>query len=212
MQNEAPPSDSSKDVLAGKRVHEHHYVHISAISTLASDQQANIAEAAAFAKLSPKCDFHVVKLHRDGEELSLLSYPAFFDDPFPTLACSWRVSLSRKTVVFRNYAESRNPPILHRKELLLPPCNPQIAEFSLITESAQTLGLFDEPNKIGFREHWYRLIAERGYELVGNEFVPLANATASQSDTASETAASVQRHRTALRRRAELQLVRLCPQ
>ncbi|MEI7682206.1 MAG: DNA phosphorothioation-associated putative methyltransferase [Betaproteobacteria bacterium] len=200
MQDETQLSGLLTGTSTGKRVHEHNYVHISAIPTLSPDQQSNISQAAEFAKLKPESDFNVVKLHRDGDELSLLCYPTFFDDPFPTLARSWRLSLSRRALVFRNYEDSRNPPILHRKELLLPPADPRIPGFSSITQSAESLGLFDEPNRIGFREHWYRLIAEHGYELVGHEFLPLANAATSDIDIVPISADGVQRHLTALSR------------
>lgn len=184
----------------GKRVGGNVYVHISACPSLPPSQQSIIAQAAELVSPTAGNHFNVVKLSQHGDDLSLLDYPSFFDNPFPTLARSWRVSPASKSVVFRNYQESRNPPILHRKELLLPPGDLRIPEFALITESAESLGLFDEPNRIGFREHWYRLIAERGYELVGSEFLPLANATISQADTAHESGDSVQRHRTALSR------------
>jgi len=200
MRDETQLSGLLKDTSSGKRVHEHHYVHISAIPTLSPDQQSNISQAAEFAKLKPESDFNVVKLHRNGDELSLLCYPTFFDDPFPTLARSWRISLSRRAVVFRNYEDSRNPPILHRKELLLPPADPRIPGLSSITQSAECLGLFDEPNRIGFREHWYSLIAEHGYELVGHEFLPLANVATTEIDIDPNSCAGVQRHLTALSR------------
>lgn len=200
MRDETQLSGLLTGTSTGKRVHEHNYVHISAIPTLSPDQQSNIAQAAEFAKLKAESDFNVVKLHRNGDELSLLCYPTFFDDPFPTLARSWRISLSRRAVVFRNYEDSRNPPILHRKELLLPPADPRIPGFSSITQSAEALGLFDQPNRIGFREHWYRLIAEHGYELVGHEFLPLANSATTDINIVPISGAGVQRHLTALSR------------
>lgn len=108
------------------------------------------------AGLSPETHFNVVKLHQDGHQLSLLDYSSFFDDPFPPLARSWRVSLSRNTIIFRTYEESRNPPILHRKGLLLSPDDPNRPGFAAITDSAEAIGLFSDPNRIGFREYWYR--------------------------------------------------------
>lgn len=179
---------------------DHVYLHLSALPALSCNQNSIITQAAEIAHLKAGEHFNVVKLSHGIDDLSLLDYPTFFEDPFPILARSWRVSVTRKSVVFRSYTESRNPPILHRKELLLPPDNPQISEFTQLTESAESLGLFDEPNKIGFREHWYRLIGERGYELVGSEFVPLANVAASGSEASVYTTDFIQRHLTALSR------------
>ncbi len=200
MQNETRQSENVADGKVGKWVGDHHYAHVSAIFALVSEQQALIAQALALARLIPGDHFNVVKLHQKGDNLSLLDYPSFSDDPFPTLARSWRISLSRGTIVFRTYQDSRNPPILHRKELLLSPNDPRFQTFSSVTESAEAIGLFDEPNRIGFREHWYRLIAERGYELVGNEFLPLANAAPTPAETSPTSSNGIQRHLTALSR------------
>lgn len=185
----------------GKRVGDHVYFHLSLVASLTVAWQEKIAQAASLADISPETHFNVVKLHCNGDELSLLHYAAFFEDPFPSLAQSWRVSVSRKSVIFRTYHESRNPPILHRKELLLSPDDPNRVVFARITESAEALGLFANPNSIGFRESWYRLIAEHGYEIVGTEFIPLANTTTAQAASeAPNEHASVQRHLTALSR------------
>lgn len=192
--------DGLSDTQLGKRLGEHLYLHVSTLPSLSKEWQTRIAQASQFAGLGPETDFNVVKLHQDGDQLSLLDYGDFFCDPFPSLARSWRISLSRRTIVFRTYLESRNPPILHRKELLLLPNDARKLGFAAITESAIAIGLFADPNRIGFREYWYRLIAEHGYELAGDEFVPLANAaTAAINDVVVE-AASVQRHLTALSR------------
>jgi len=170
------------------------------LPSLPEEWQARTAHASQLAGLSPESDFNVVKLHEGGDQLSLLDYGDFFHDPFPSLGRSWRICLSRRTIVFKTYLESRNPPILHRKELLLLPDDPRTAGFAAITESAVAIGLFADPNRIGFREYWYRLVAEHGYELVGDEFVPLANAATATANDVVVEAASVQRHLTALSR------------
>jgi DNA phosphorothioation-associated putative methyltransferase len=107
--------------------------------------------------------------------------------------------LSRGSVVFRNYEESRNPPILHRKELLLPPSDPRIPTYQALTEAAESIGLFEDTNRIGFREHWYALIAERGYEISGGQLAPIANAIDAHEDAKSDSY-DIRRHLTALSR------------
>ena len=200
MQEQTPAIQGLDKHGVGKRVGEHLYLHVCAIVSLPLAWQSRIAIAAELAGLSQDVHFNVVKLHEDGDQLSLLNYPSFFDDPFPSLGQSWRVSLSRKTMVFRTYQESRNPPILHRKELLLPADDPRRTDFVAVTESAEAIGLFADPNRIGFREYWFRLIAERGYELVGNEFVPIANTTVVTTTAVLDESASIQRYMTALSR------------
>lgn len=187
-------------VRIGKRVGEHLYLHVSSHSLLPPAWQDLIGAAATKTRLSPEEHFNVVKIHRLFDELSLLSYPDFFSDPFPALARSWRINLSRKTTVFRTYEESRNPPILHRKELLLPPEDPRTSDFKVLTEAAESIGLFEDPNRIGFREHWLALINQRGYTLQDNQFIPLANTASEAIDIAEPQSSEIRRHLTALTR------------
>jgi hypothetical protein len=76
------------------------------------------------------------------------------------------VDLSNQTFRYRTYADSLNPPIFHRKELLLPQGHPQIKVFQALTVSAEQIGLFDEPNRIGFKRAWEILLSQRGYKVV----------------------------------------------
>ena len=79
------------------------------------------------------------------------------------------------TATLRTYADSLNPPILHRKELLLPADHPRRAEFAALTEACEAIGLFDEPTRIGYRRQWLDLVREKGYRLAGHALVPLGN-------------------------------------
>ena len=119
--------------------------------------------------------FNLARFDRSAPVVSLLHYPGFFDDPFPALAASWLVDLRAGTVSFRTYADSLNPPILHRKELLLPADHPRRAEYAALTEACEAIGLFDEPTRIGYRRQWEQLVREKGYRIVGHQLVPIGN-------------------------------------
>jgi hypothetical protein len=82
------------------------------------------------------------------------------------------------TATLRTYADSLNPPILHRKELLLAADHPRRAEFAALTEACESIGLFDEPTRIGHRRQWLDLVREKGYRIEGHALVPLGNAEA----------------------------------
>ena len=86
MRNATQQFEGSADKSVGKRVGDNIYVHVSACPSLSPSQQSIIAQAAEL--VSPTADdyFNVVKLSQHGDDLSLLDYPSFFDDPFPTLA------------------------------------------------------------------------------------------------------------------------------
>ena len=161
--------------MIGKKVLNTVYWHISLTALQNDDVQQQIAEAETLAGLQAAVDYNVVKYDITGHALSLLSYPGFFSDPFPALAISYRVDLSSKRVERRTYQSSLNPPILHRKELLLSKDDPHIPQFLELTATAEQLGLFDNPISIGFRQTWESLIIEKGFQLVDHQFVPIGN-------------------------------------
>jgi hypothetical protein len=123
----------------------------------------------------------LVRLDRGGPALAPLYYPDFFDDPFPALATNRLVDPEAGTVTLRSYADSLNPPILHRKELLLLVDHPRRAEYSALTEACKSIGLVDEPTGIGHRRQWLDLVRERGYRIEGHALVPLGNVEADDS-------------------------------
>ena len=123
----------------------------------------------------PYKDFNVIRVTDDGDSVAFLAYPDFFEDPFPALAGSWRFDSASKGIKFRDYSQSLNPPILHRKELLISADHPDHSKFSTLTRTAEAIGLFDNPTRIGYRRAWIDLIRSRGYELQGYELVPIGN-------------------------------------
>jgi DNA phosphorothioation-associated putative methyltransferase len=185
----------------GKRVADHVYGHVAVLGCWPEALRARIERAASLACVILGEHVNVVKMHALGDQLSLLAYNDFDAAPFPTLNKSWRINLETGTVVYRDYVDSRNPPILHRKELLLPPDDPRIPGYAALTQTAEALGLFDDPSRIGFREQWLAHIAMQGYTLRGEEFIPIANVEA-DSDVlpAAVLRGPIQRHLTALSR------------
>ena len=132
----------------GKRLPEGVYAHVELVPHLPSALRDAVAEARALAQLD-EAAFQVVKLATRGARLSLLAYPGFFDEAFPVLAASWAVDLDARSVTHRTYAAQRNPPVLHRKEALLPGDHPRVPEFAALTADAERLGLFSNVKAIG---------------------------------------------------------------
>ncbi len=183
----------------GKIVAQHIYFHTDTLETLDVEQQEQVDNAVDLAKAIKGKDFNVVKLNQDGTSVSLLDYSGFFEEAFPALRRYWTVDLAKSTVRFRTYAESFNPPILHRKELLLPNSHPLREAFSNLTLAAEQIGLFDDPRRIGFKRAWEALLQARGYRLTGHVLVPVGNdETPPAADTG--TFSGVARHLTALSR------------
>lgn len=187
--------------MLGKKVLNNVYWHYSLTSAQSADIQTTIVEAEALADLKPGVDYNVVKYDGKSKVLSLLSYPEFFEAPFPALERSYRIDLATQRVEKRNYQTSLNPPILHRKELLLSNDAPSIEQFRQITETAEQLGLFENPIQIGFKQAWETLIAEKGFQLIDYQFVPIGNdETDEYQSTESIESQTISRHLTALSR------------
>ena len=79
----------------GKRMPDGVYAHVEALPYLPAELQGAVDAARALAGIDGEA-FHVVKLARTGWRLSLLAYPGFFDEAFPTLAASWVVDLGAR--------------------------------------------------------------------------------------------------------------------
>ena len=158
------------------------YLHINSLSYLDDEQLARVEQAEKLAQVSRNDHFNLARIDHTGQNVSLLNYPEFFDDPFPALRESWLVDLDSSTVSYRTYSESLNPTILHRKELLLRSDDPRREVCVELTNMAESVGLFDEPRRIGYRRQWLALIREKGYRIVGHSLVPIGNDESDQED------------------------------
>ena len=187
--------------MIGKKVLDNVYWHCSLTPAQSAEVQAQIGRAEKLANVQADRDYNVVKYAIDGQDLSLLQYQEFFEHPFPALKKSYRVDLESQRVEKRSYESSWNPPILHRKELLLDACDPRVPAYHELTATAEALGLFDNPVTIGFKQAWETLIAEKGFRLIDGQFVPIGNleAEALQTTEPAQTA-NIARHLTALSR------------
>jgi DNA phosphorothioation-associated putative methyltransferase len=187
--------------MVGKCIANRIYVHTSLFPELSHELRAAVENAIEVSKLTAEEHFNVARIDLIREEVGLLSYPEFLSEPFPALATSWRVHLPSKSTTYRDYRNSLNPPILHRKELLLPATHPERPEFEARTQFAESIGLFNDPVRIGFRKQWEELVASKGYCVVDGQFAPVANDGLSPEE-GQQTAfnGNVQRYRTALSR------------
>lgn len=107
-------------------------------------------------------DFNVVKFRRDAPRLSFLSYPGFHDRAHPDLSKAIAIDLSTGKLFKIDYCDSLNPPILHRKELLLPSDDPRSTAYAALSAKEGDAGLYHDTTLIGFRANWERLLAQDG--------------------------------------------------
>ena len=187
--------------LIGKRVFDDLYLHVSAIETVQEEaHQALISAAFKCIPEEKSSAINVVKLNLRSGRISLLEYEPFEESAFPTLLGSWVIEPSSDTPTYRTYRTSLNPPILHRKELLVAPNYPEREEWQRLTAEADELGLFDNTRTIGFKKNWLQLIAGKGYSLTSTGFTPLGNSHDIEQTENESRSDKVQRHLTALNR------------
>jgi len=174
----------------GKLIAGNRYLHRDAVSGLDQALRAEVWEAEAIANAS---HWNVVKLNTIGlKRISLLTYEDF-ERPFPALLESITVNLENRTTVRRSYRARVNPPVLHRKELLLPADHPRREEYSELTLGLERIGLLRETSSIGTRLAWEERMREAGVKIVGHSIERLGEPV-SQPDV------TIQRHLAAIRR------------
>jgi len=153
----------------GKVVGGARYVHVSALAEKVLDAvRAGVAEVGG-----PAEGFNVVKVVPDSTKLSLLHYPSFFERAFPLLAESWTIDLAEGRCERRSYDLARNPPVLHRKELLLRADDPRRVEFASLTEEAERHGLFANTLIIGHKNQWEEIVRAKGLRVEGHSLVAI---------------------------------------
>jgi len=100
--------------------------------------------------------------------VSYLTYPNFELDPHPSLHSSLLVHLQTFELKRRDYSDSDNPPILHRKELFVRKEDPLRPKYERLTKQDEVKGLYEPPSQIGNRTTWQALLDQKGLLIRGH--------------------------------------------
>ena len=112
---------------------------------------------------------NILKLNRLKPQVSYLAYPDFDTDPHPALTAAVISRIPQLHVTYRNLLDSDNPPILHRKETLVPNDYPGRDKFARLTKQEERHGLLDSSEPIGNRNQWNTLLNKTGFRLRGHQ-------------------------------------------
>lgn len=145
------------------------YVHVSALQAL--PQILRVYEGCARSYIGSVEGANVIKLSRGEPRVSYLSYSNFERDPHPALVASLTVPLQTFRIKFRDYRESDNPFILHRKEEFVSGDNPLREKFAKLTLQEERRGLYSDPSIIGTRDGWRNVLHSHKIRLVGHRVV-----------------------------------------
>jgi DNA phosphorothioation-associated putative methyltransferase len=119
----------------------------------------------------PPPDWTLIKLHHDRRMVSWLSYPEFDADPHPRLARSYSVDLRSLESRYRDYSNSENRPLLHRKEEFVSPDDPEAPKYRRLTQSELRAGLYRNPEVIGTETGWRAELERCGVHLRGHRLL-----------------------------------------
>jgi DNA phosphorothioation-associated putative methyltransferase len=156
--------DAFAKVKNGKRVFDDLYIHRSL-----EDELPPLVRLMIFAgrQIVGDIGHNVIKLSVDGRKVSFLHYTNFDDDPHPSLRFGMRVYLPKATYQIRDFSNSLNPPILHRKDSFVSPSYPYYSVFHELSLSEERAGLLSR-NDIGFRRQWEELLESQNIQIEGH--------------------------------------------
>lgn len=161
--------EACKRSTLGKLLPDDLYVHRDTLDNL--EPLLRIYEGCGRTYLGEIEGANIIKIHRRTGKLSYLLYPHFEADPHPALSRCVKLNLRTRQIECYDYAQSSNPPVLHRKDSFLHPEHGLYAKFARLTAQEEKNGLLDDPSGIGTGEGWNRRLAERGFALKGHRLV-----------------------------------------
>ena len=161
--------EAARDSSLGKLTPDAFYVHMDGTDLLGG--RLRVLLGAADALIGSVTNATLAKIHFDKPRVSYLVYADFDADPHPALAESWVVDLRELDVRAHDYRERENPPVLHRKDLLVPRDYPRYETFRRLTEHEERVGLLDEPPVIGTRAGWTARLEAEGWQLRGHRLI-----------------------------------------
>ncbi len=157
----------------GKHLPDALYVHTSALSELPA--VLRVYEGCARAYIGSVEGANVVKLSIGKPQISYLCYPDFDTQGHPALIGSLTVPLDTFHIQYRDYSDSKNPFILHRKEALVQAEHPYRQRFERLTKKEEKLGLYDNPSVIGTKAGWEEILKVKGLRQAGHRIMRLNN-------------------------------------
>ncbi|WP_319420909.1 DNA phosphorothioation-associated putative methyltransferase [Pleurocapsa sp. FMAR1] len=184
---------SCKNSPIGKHLPNALYVHTAALSKLDPFLKDYEHQARGLIENTDKAT--IIKFGIDRPKISYLYYPGFDLDPHPQLHQSVVVDLITEQVTVRQYHNSHNPPILHRKETFVTAEYPNYQTFAELTEAEVALGLLDNSRHIGTLQEWTRLLLQQGICIVNHHL-----ACPIDSPLAKQQTVLIERHKAALKR------------
>jgi DNA phosphorothioation-associated putative methyltransferase len=156
----------------GKQTPTALYVHRSAAGELPPLLQ--VYEGCARVLAGTVDQANMIKLSVTQPQVSYLNYPRFDSDAHPTLATAITVNLTKLSVDRRDYSQSANPPLLHRKEEFIGKDDPRRDLYNRLTRAEMRAGLYLHPEHIGTFKGWNDTLDRARVRIHGHRLSKLA--------------------------------------
>lgn len=153
------------ETRVGKILPDDLYVHVDSLPYIPDPLQILVELARMI--LPADVPYNVLKIARNSWHVTFLDYPDFHEHPHPALRGSMKVLLHKNQLFYRDYRDTENPPILHRKELFLHSEHPRFAEYSQLSLAEEEAGLLGRRD-IGNRKSWEQALRVAGLHLDGH--------------------------------------------
>ncbi|ABA25023.1 hypothetical protein Ava_B0313 (plasmid) [Trichormus variabilis ATCC 29413] len=196
-------AQACKRCPVGKLLPDAFYIHISALSALEPLLQEceSSARSACLKTETPT----LVKFNTRKSVISYLFYPDFDIEAHPALKASIQVELNTLEVAYRDYSNSKNPPILHRKETFVTREYPFYQKFAELTHAEEALGLLNSPKSIGTRKGWQQRLQAYNIEIQEHRLIQRQTVTINNESRIQQ----IDRHKAAIVRNDFSRPVRL---
>ena len=155
-----------RDQLVGKIMPEALFVHSSALPRL--EGILRVVEGCARSLVGVIEGANVVKMSRRKPVVSYLSYPDFDKVAHPLLEFSVSVHLRELRARWHDFGNRENPPVLHRKELMVGTDYPGYEKFERLSRLEERAGLLSRSD-IGTVLGWQSALSQAGWRIRGHE-------------------------------------------
>jgi len=173
----------------GKLLPDALYVHSSALSAL--DPILQHLEGQCREYFESLSSATIIKFHLEQPKISYLFYPDFDIEAHPILHRSVQVDWRTGQVTERDYTQTDNPPVLHRKETFVTSSYHLCDTFAQLTRQEEQLGLLADSRFIGTLKNWEKRLQKSEVIINGHQII-------SKTTNDKRLHYRIQRHRAAI--------------
>jgi DNA phosphorothioation-associated putative methyltransferase len=144
-------------------------VHESVLPSL--EPLLRIYEGCARALVGSIEGANLIKLHRHSGKVSYIVYPDFETVAFPKIQLRVKVALRSLAIDVFDYSNWPDPPVLFRKDEVLPSDHPKMKLFKSLSTQLKQAGILPSAEARFTQETWAKILTESGYQIRGHKLV-----------------------------------------